>query len=408
MESVQVLKNVVDLSMSAVEVSVSTANILSGARDVQNAATSMASAIEELAASISEIELSANRTSSAVTTSSQLTSEGLSELETLKENIEGTGTEFEVVAVKTKDLQNVVTNLGKVVDLIAKIAGQTNLLALNATIEAARAGEHGKGFAVVASEVKNLSKQTSDATETIRTQISQLNSSFEDVLTSVSKSQNNIQGVIQKAEKVATDFEHINSNSISITQQMEELADIISQQRIAVGLLAENMSIVKDKGDLNLQAVETLADQTDKSVQLIEGWRANLANEDIDNKVIYLAQADHLLWKKRLLDMAVGRSNMKSSDLSDHTLCRLGKWYYQVSDDRIKNMVPFKAIEDPHRKVHSYGIEAAKFFENNKIEDGMKCYAQLDTASQEVIKQLANILTELPTSETGIDPQKSA
>jgi methyl-accepting chemotaxis protein len=395
MESADILKNVVDLSMSSVEVSVSTATILSGARDVQRAATSMASAIEELAASIGEIEASANKTSDAVQVSSRLTGEGLSELEDLKVHIESTGVEFGTVAMKTENLQSVVENLGKVVELIAKIAGQTNLLALNATIEAARAGEHGKGFAVVASEVKNLSKQTSDATETIRTQIAQLTNSFGDVLNSVEKSQNNIQSVVQKAEKVASDFEKISENSNSIFQQTDELAGIISEQKTAVQLLAENMSIVKDKGELNLQAVETLANQTDKSVQLIEVWRASLANEDIENKVIYLAQADHLLWKKRLLDMAVGRSSMKSSDLTDHTLCRLGKWYYQAADEKIKGLVSFKSIEDPHKKVHAYGIEAAKCFEANKIEDGMKYYNQLDLASQDVIACLGSILIEI-------------
>lgn len=395
MESVDILKNVVDLSMGSVEVSVSTATILSGARDVQGAATSMASAIEELAASIGEIEASANKTSDAVQVSSQLTREGLSELEDLKVDIESTGKEFTTVAVKTEDLQIVVANLGKVVDLIAKIAGQTNLLALNATIEAARAGEHGKGFAVVASEVKNLSKQTSDATETIRTQIAQLTASFGEVLDSVEKSQNNIQSVVQKAEKVASDFEKINENSASISQQVDELAGIISEQKTAVQLLAENMSIVKDKGDLNLQAVEVLADQTDKSVQLIESWRSSLANEDIENKVIYLAQADHLLWKKRLLDMAVGRSSMKSSDLTDHTLCRLGKWYYQAADETVKSLISFQEIEAPHKKVHTYGIEAAKCFEANKIEDGMKYYEQLDIASQDVIACLGSILKDI-------------
>lgn len=395
MESVDILKNVVGLSMGAVEVSVSTATILSGARDVQNAATSMASAIEELAASIGEIESSANKTADAVQISSHLTAEGLSELEDLKVHIENTGTEFEIVSVKTKDLQDVVTNLGKVVDLIAKIAGQTNLLALNATIEAARAGEHGKGFAVVASEVKNLSKQTSDATETIRNQISQLTTSFEDVLTSVANSQNNIKAVVGKSEQVAADFEKINANSTAIAQQVDELAGIISEQKSAVQLLAENMSVVKDKGELNLQAVEVLADQTDRSVQLIEGWRANLANEDIDNKVVYLAQADHLLWKKRLLDMAVGRSTMKSSDLSDHTLCRLGKWYYQVADEQIKGMVAFRAIEDPHKKVHAAGIDAAKCFETGRIDEGMRYYDALDQASKQVISQLESIISEL-------------
>ncbi len=388
----EILKNVVNLSMSAVEVSVSTAYILSGTREVQNAATSMAGAVEEMSASIGVIEESAQRSSHAAQESSHLTSQGMKELSVLKQEVLQTGAVFETVSVKTKDLQEVVHKLGKVVELISKIAGQTNLLALNATIEAARAGEHGKGFAVVANEVKSLSRQTSEATETINKQIQQLNSSFNEVLGSVSNAQTIVGGVIQKTEKTSHDFEQISQNSTAISAQVNELANIISEQKAAVRLIAQNMTVVKEKGDVNLQAVDKLINQTDDTVKLIEEWRLNLANEDIEDKVIYLAQADHLLWKKRLLDLAVGRSQMKSSDLTDHTLCRLGKWYYQQSDAEIKRLPAFLAIEDPHKQVHHQGIEAAKKFEKLDIDGGMRHYQQLEVASQAVIQCLKELL----------------
>lgn len=393
MESEETLKNVVELSMASVELSVSTAHILSGTRDVQNASTSMAGAVEELAASIGELQNAAERSSQATHESSLLTNEGIRKLDDLKNDITETGAIFDTVSDKTKDLQDVVSSLSKVVDLISKIARQTNLLALNATIEAARAGEHGKGFAVVANEVKSLSRQTHEATETIRNQISQLNTSFSDVLGSMSNTQSTIKIVVEKAEMVAQDFEKISSNQHEISQQASELASIMMQQKAASNLLSENMSVIRNKSGENLHSVNRLADQTDQSVQLIEAWRAKLANEDIKNKVIYLAQADHLLWKKRLLDMAVGRSKAKASELTGHTVCRLGKWYYDTqTNSQFKDMPAFKAIEAPHKIVHDHGIEAAKCFEHHDIDAGMRHYKMLDDASKKVVEGLKSLL----------------
>lgn len=393
MNAQDILKNVVDLSMSAVAVSVSTAHILSGTRDVQIAATSMAGAVEELSASIGEIEASAQRSSGAVEDSRALTIQGLSDMSTLKDQILQTGSVFDTVSSKTKALQDVVSELVKVVDLISKIAGQTNLLALNATIEAARAAEHGKGFAVVANEVKTLSRQTAEATETIRKQIGALNESFSDVLGTLSEAQGSLGDVIGKTEHVAGDFEKIAANSQDVSGQVRDLANVLSQQKNAVVLLSENMSVVKNKGDSNLSAVQGLAEQTDRSVQLIEAWRTKLSEEDIPDKVIYLAQADHMLWKKRLLDMAVGRSNAKATDFADHTLCRLGKWYYNSADSKFRGQSTFGEIERPHKSVHEHGIAAAKCFEAKKIEEGMAHYEALELASKDVIAGLQKLAT---------------
>jgi methyl-accepting chemotaxis protein len=72
--------------------------------------------------------------------------------------------------------------ISKVTEVITEISEQTNLLALNATIEAARAGEAGKGFAVVANEIKELARQTAEATQEIKARIEDIQHSTDETV----------------------------------------------------------------------------------------------------------------------------------------------------------------------------------------------------------------------------------
>jgi methyl-accepting chemotaxis protein len=98
--------------------------------------------------------------------------------------------------------------IGQVVKVITAIAEQTNLLALNATIEAARAGEAGKGFAVVANEVKELAKQTAEATSGIGQQVVTIQADTHQAITAIGQ--------------IATVIGQINEMSMSISSAVEE------------------------------------------------------------------------------------------------------------------------------------------------------------------------------------------
>lgn len=141
------------LSHTAEQANDQSAAVAAAALQASSNVATVASATEELAASIQEIgrqaEASNSRTSKAVDDAAQA--------DTLM-----------------AQLMEAAREVGEVVDLINAIASQTNLLALNATIEAARAGEAGKGFAVVASEVKGLANQTAQATDRIRSKVSEI------------------------------------------------------------------------------------------------------------------------------------------------------------------------------------------------------------------------------------------
>src|SRR5258707_7263519 len=80
--------------------------------------------------------------------------------------------QMEAIAQSIVRLSEQGQTIGLIIATVEDLAAQSNLLAVNAAIEAAKAGEHGKGFGVVAQEVKSLAEQSRQATNQVRTILS--------------------------------------------------------------------------------------------------------------------------------------------------------------------------------------------------------------------------------------------
>jgi methyl-accepting chemotaxis protein len=183
------------------------------ANDSKDQTQSVSHAIQEMNATISEIAESTGRAQS-------ITTEAVSTVKNTSEDM--------------KELGKAAHEIGQVVEVIVAIAKQTNLLALNATIEAARAGEAGKGFAVVANEVKELAKQTNDATGNIRSQIEAIQQTSDksigeiQLISSVMDNINaivvNIAGAVEEQTATSHDIAgNINNVAIGIKEMTENL-----------------------------------------------------------------------------------------------------------------------------------------------------------------------------------------
>ncbi len=154
-------------------------------------------------------------------------------------------------ADKIDELGRAAQEVGKVTAVINDISEQTNLLALNATIEAARAGEAGKGFAVVANEIKELARQTADATQDIRRIIVEIQDSIGSTVEEVRDVTGVIGEVNELVASVATAIEEqtvttreIAGSIAQASQGLAEINDNIAQSSTVAGEISNDIADV--------------------------------------------------------------------------------------------------------------------------------------------------------------------
>jgi methyl-accepting chemotaxis protein len=184
-----------------------------------------------------------------------------------------------VTAHQVSDLGKAVQLIGKVTEAIADISDQTNLLALNATIEAARAGEAGKGFAVVASEIKELAKQTADATKEIGGQISDIQNKTGDTVSKIDQISSVIHDLSELVNTVASAMEEqsaateeIASNVHQAAQSIDEVNKNVLESTKVSGGIAQDMTEVNQA----VQEIASGSSQVSSSAQGLSGLAEKL------------------------------------------------------------------------------------------------------------------------------------
>src|SRR6266536_6673853 len=105
-----------------------------------------------------------------------------------------------------------------------QVAEEANLLALNATREAARAGEAGKGFAVVAGEVKELSRQTANATADIATRIEAIQADTKAAVAAIGEIGRTIAAIDGSQATIAAAVEEQTATTSEISRSVAEAA----------------------------------------------------------------------------------------------------------------------------------------------------------------------------------------
>jgi methyl-accepting chemotaxis protein len=100
------------------------------------------------------------------------------------------------------------------------------------------------------------------------------------------------------------------------------------------------------------------------------------------------AKSDHREFVASVRAAVDGKTQSKASDLANHHTCRLGKWYDRVTDDRILLSPAYKALLEPHQRVHQAGKSALINVRKGDRRGAEMEIKRMTQASQEVITLL--------------------
>ncbi len=220
------------------------------AEEMSTNSSVVAEELEKASVKVSEIAKAAQEMTSVINEISEKS-------ESVRKITEQASNQTQNTTGKIHQLGQAAQEIGQVTDIIMAISKQTNLLALNATIEAARAGEAGKGFAVVANEIKELARQTADATEEIQNKIEVIQNTTGQSVKEIEKIANVIEELDQATSTIAAAIEEqsvttkdISENIVTTSHSIQEVTENVAQNS------SVSSEIARDIAEVNQAASE--------------------------------------------------------------------------------------------------------------------------------------------------------
>ena len=193
----------------------------------------------------------------------------------------------------------------------------------------------------------------------------------------------------EDAEQQISDLRAVVESSAG---QIGEIASALETQSITVQSIADGAHEIAENAQASARFAEKVIASVSSSEKTINEQFTDLEARGIRNYVLHRAKSDHLLWKKRLSEMLVGINSLKVTELSDHTQCRLGKWYEAVKDPIIKRHPAFQALLPVHELVHRYGREAAVQHAEGNRPGAVEAIRKMESASADVLKYLEQLI----------------
>ena len=371
----------------AEEVYVTGQTLASNVTEIAATAEEYSATVNTIAASIEELNASVNEIARSCVEEARIAEDANAKVQHTRGVIENLG-------VTAKEINQIV-------EVINGIASQTNLLALNATIEAASAGEAGKGFAVVANEVKELARQSSQATEKIADQIQAIQKATADSVAEIGSITDTIEHISDIATTISSAVEEQSATVAVVSNMVASFSAASSEMSMGI----QDSATQTDSVTENIRAIKTLINSTQfgnqqnrsissKLQQVAKDMNDNIQDFKLEEAKfdILMIKQQHLAWFRRILEGISNPETLRDTTVSTSSECYFGKWFYG-DGKKFADLSVYREIEEIHDQVHSIASDIVETVKKGDIQGSKGSMARFNEAWQNLFEKLDELYT---------------
>jgi methyl-accepting chemotaxis protein len=268
------------LGSAASEIVASTTQLAASASESAAAVSETTTTVEEVRQTAQVASQKAKYVSESAQKAAQISQSGRKSTEDVVAGINRIRQQMEAIAASMVRLSEQSQAIGQIMASVEDLAAQSNLLAVNAAIEAAKAGEHGKGFGVVAQEVKSLAEQSRQATNQVRTILSDIQKATAAAVMATEQGSKAVEAGTRQTEVAGEAIQALAGSVTEAAQAATQIAASSQQQLVGVDQVAAAMESIKQASTQNVASAQQLENAArnlnelgQKLKQLVERYR---------------------------------------------------------------------------------------------------------------------------------------
>lgn len=246
------------LGSAASEIVASTAQLASGASESAAAVSQTTTTVEEIRQTAQLASQKARSVADSAQKAVQVATSGRKSTEESLAGMTKVRTQMESIGESMMRLSEQTQAVGQIIATVEDLAAQSNLLAVNAAIEAAKAGDQGKGFGVVAQEVKSLAEQSRQATDRVRSILTDIQKATTAAVMATEQGNKAVEAGYRQTETAGDAITALAGGVNEAAQAATQIAATSQQQLVGMDQVAAAMENIKQASTQNVASARQL------------------------------------------------------------------------------------------------------------------------------------------------------